>query len=270
MYLDFFGLNEMPFELTTNPKYLLYTAHHRWAFHHLVNGILERKGFIQVTGEVGTGKSTICRAIIGHLANKVTVSLLVNPPKDDEELIEAVATEFGLDVTNRSRNQRLQTINRYLKEENQKGVTPVIIIDEAQNLGPSALEEVRQLANFETNAHKLVQIVLLGQPELKALLEKPELRQLYQRITVRFHIAALTRTETEQYVQHRLQIAGSKGVPKFTNMAYWAIQKATQGIPRSINAICDKCLLVAFARKTHSINWAIVRKAKQELRGEAF
>ena len=223
MYLDFYGLTQAPFDLTPNPRFLFHSAKHREAINHLLYGIRERKGFVQLTGEVGAGKTTLCRALLEQLDSHYSTALILNPVLSAEELMKAIATEFGLDANGRDRLGTVAAINEFLLQQAEHRKEAVLIIDEAQDLTDELLEQVRLLSNIETDDRKLLQIVLIGQPELRDRLNSPRLRQLRQRITVRYHLAPLTRFEVAQYIQHRLELAGAKGAPYFTQPALWRV-----------------------------------------------
>jgi len=268
MYLDFYGLTQAPFDITPNPRFLFHSAKHREAINHLLYGIRGRKGFVQLTGEVGAGKTTLCRALLEQLDDRFSTALILNPVMSAEELVRAVAAEFGLNVTGRDRLETIATINEHLLLQAQNGRDCVLIIDEAQDLTDDLLEQVRLLSNIELDVRKLVQIILLGQPELRDRLNNPRLRQLRQRITVRYHLAPLTRTEVSQYVQHRLELAGSDGAPQFTHPAFWRIFHYSGGIPRLVNAVCDKALLAGFVEQSERINYRMVNHAIRELEGD--
>ena len=216
MYLQYYGLSEAPFDITPNPRFLFYSAKHREAFNHLLYGIRERKGFVQLTGEVGAGKTTLCRAMLEQLDGHYATALILNPVMSAEELIKAIAVEFGLPVNGLDRLDTLAVINQFLLQQVERGQDTVLIIDEAQDLTDELLEQVRLLSNLETDNRKLLQIVLMGQPELRDRLNNPRLRQLRQRITVRYHLQPLCRYEVNQYIQHRLVVSGAKGAPYFT------------------------------------------------------
>jgi len=267
VYLQFYGLTEPPFDITPDPKFLFYSTKHREAFNHLLYGIRERKGFVQLTGEVGAGKTTLCRAILGQLDGHFSTALILNPILNADELVKAIGVEFGLPVGNMDRLDTVATINRFLLWQVENGRDAVLIIDEAQNLTEELLEQVRMLSNLELDNRKLLQIVLLGQPELRERLDSPNLRQLRQRITVRYHLRPLTFAELSQYIQHRLQISGAKQRPRFTRPALWRIHHYSHGIPRLINALCDKALLAGFVNKTDRISFRIVGRAIRELEG---
>ena len=267
MYLDFYKLKQAPFDLTPNPRFLFQSQKHREAFNHLLYGIRERKGFVQLTGEVGAGKTTICRAMLRQLDINFTVAVILNPVLNPDELMRAIGTEFRLDVKNLDRHDTLAAINNFLLDQVQQCKDVVLIIDEAQNLTDELLEQVRLLSNLELDNRKLLQIILMGQPELRARLDSPRLRQLRQRISVRYHLAPLNRAEVVQYIKHRLQLAGANGVPHFTGPAYWRIFRYSRGIPRLVNSICDKALLAGFVEHSENINFRLVGRAIRELEG---
>lgn len=268
MYLEYYGLSEPPFNITPNPRFLFYSAKHREAFNHLLYGIRERKGFVQLTGEVGAGKTTLCRALLDQLGKNFSTALILNPVLDADQLIKAVAMEFGLNVKNLDRLETVAEINAFLLEQMAQGKESVLIIDEAQDLTNDLLEQVRLLSNLETDERKLLQIVLMGQPELRDRLNHHGLRQLRQRITVRYHLHPLKFSEVAQYIQHRLHVSGGKGPPYFTAPALWRIHRYSRGIPRLINALCDKCLLAGFVQESDRINFRMVGHAIRELEGD--
>lgn len=268
MYLDYYGLTEAPFDITPNPRFLFYSAKHREAYNHLLYGIRERKGFVQLTGEVGAGKTTLCRAMLEQLNGNFSTALILNPILNPDELMKAIATEFGLDVKGMDRLDTVSTINNFLLWQVEQGKDAVLIIDEAQNLTEGLLEQVRLLSNLEMDNRKLLQIVLLGQPELRDRLNSHSLRQLRQRITVRYHLSPLSPAEISQYIQHRLEVSGAKGAPRFTRPALWRIHHYTGGIPRLVNAVCDKALLAGYVNQTENLDYRVIGKAIRELEGE--
>ena len=268
MYLDFYGLTEPPFSITPNPRFLFFSAKHREALNHLLYGIRERKGFVQLTGEVGCGKTTLCRALLEQLGDKYSTALILNPVLDNSQLIKAIAMEFGLPVGGKDRLETVEVINKFLLEQVHASREVVLIIDEAQDLTTELLEQVRLLSNLETDERKLLQIVLLGQPELRERLNRHELRQLRQRITVRYHLAPLKHGEVGQYVHHRLQVAGGNGAPYFTQPALWRVFRYSQGVPRLVNAVCDKSLLAGFVHQSDRIDFSMVGRAIRELEGD--
>jgi general secretion pathway protein A len=268
VYLDYYGLTEPPFDITPNPRFLFYSAKHREAFNHLLYGIRERKGFVQLTGEVGAGKTTLCRAMLENLDERYSTALILNPVMSPDELMKAIDIEFGLPVCGLDRLDTLAVINQFLLEQVDRNKESVLIIDEAQDLTEDLLEQVRLLSNLETDDRKLLQIVLLGQPELRDRLNSPRLRQLRQRITVRYHLLPLSADEVSEYVTHRLHLCGGNGTPCFTRPALWRIRRYTQGIPRLVNALCDKALLAGFVENQKRIGFRLVNRAVHELEGQ--
>jgi general secretion pathway protein A len=268
VYLDYYSLTEPPFDITPNPRFLFFSPKHREAFNHLLYGIRERKGFVQLTGEVGAGKTTVCRAMLDQLGDRYATALILNPVLDADQLVKAIAMEFGLNVHSLDRLETIAALNEFLLRQVEQQKETVLIIDEAQDLTNELLEQIRLLSNLETDDRKLLQIVLMGQPELKERLNEFSLRQLRQRITVRYHLRPLTRTEVGQYVHHRLQVSGAKGSPYFTNAALWRIHHYSGGIPRLVNAISDKCLLAGYVQLRDCIDFRMVGKAIRELEGD--
>ena len=268
MYLDYYGLKEAPFSITPNPRFLFYSARHREALNHLLYGIRERKGFVQLTGEVGCGKTTLCRVLLEHLGPDVSTALILNPVLDADQLIKAIAMEFGLSVGGKDRLETVEVINRFLLDQVRLNREAVLIIDEAQDLTDPLLEQVRLLSNLETDERKLLQIVLMGQPELRLRLNQHGMRQLRQRITVRYHLPPLRRHELAHYIQHRLHISGAQGPPFFTLPALWRIYRYSRGVPRLVNAVCDKCLLAGYVKQRERIDFRMVGLALRELEGD--
>jgi general secretion pathway protein A len=268
VYLEYYGLTEPPFDITPNPRFLFYSAKHREAFNHLLYGIRERKGFVQMTGEVGAGKTTLCRAMLEQLDDHYATALILNPILNAGELMKAIALEYGLPVAGLDRLDTVAVINQFLLQQVERGKDTVLIIDEAQDLTDELLEQVRLLSNLETDNRKLLQIILFGQPELRARLNNPRLRQLRQRITVRYHLSPLSRYEVILYVRHRLQVSGSNGMPYFTRPALWRVYEYSKGIPRLVNAVCDKALLAGFVHQRERIDFRMVGQAVRELEGE--
>jgi general secretion pathway protein A len=267
VYQEYYGMTEAPFDITPNPRFLFYSAKHREAYNHLLYGIRERKGFVQMTGEVGAGKTTLCRALLEHLDEQYSTALILNPVLSPDEMMKAIAAEFHLPVNGLDRLDTLAVINDFLLRQVDDGKESVLIIDEAQDLTDDLLEQVRLLSNLETDNRKLLQIVLMGQPELRDRINNPRLRQLRQRITVRYHLRPLSRFEVNQYVQHRLQVSGANGEPYFTGPALWRIFRYSQGIPRLVNAVCDKALLAGYVRQIGRIDFGMVGNAIRELEG---
>jgi general secretion pathway protein A len=267
VYLDFYGLKEPPFNITPNPRFLFFSAKHREAFNHLLYGIRERKGFVQLTGEVGSGKTTLCRALLEQLGPQFSTALILNPVLDAGQLLKAIAMELGLQVKGLDRLETVAEINRFLLQQVEGGKDTVLIIDEAQDLTRELLEQVRLLSNLETDERKLLQIVLMGQPELRDRLNEHGLRQLRQRISVRYHLNPLRHGEIRQYIQHRLQVSGANGAPYFSGPAVWRIYRYSAGIPRLINTVCDKCLLAGYVQQRDKIDYRMVGTAIRELEG---
>jgi general secretion pathway protein A len=267
MYNEYYGLREAPFQITPDPRFLFFSDQHREAFHHVLYGIQERKGFIQLTGEVGAGKTTVCRAILRRLGPQYRTALILNPILTSAEFFRSLLVELGLAPGDRDRAQCLELLNGFLLEESAAGNEVVLVIDEAQDLDRDLLEHVRLLSNLETDDRKLLQIVLLGQPELREKLNEPSLRQLRQRITVRYHLAPLSRVDTARYIAHRLGVAGANGRPTFTPWAIRSIYGYSGGIPRLINAVCDKALLYGFVNGIDRLDARAARLAIRELEG---
>jgi general secretion pathway protein A len=267
VYLEHYGLKEPPFAITPNPRFLFYSAKHREAYNHLLYGIRERKGFVQLTGEVGAGKTTLCRAMLEQLDGQFATALILNPVMSADELMKAIAVEYGLTVHDMSRLETLAVLNEFLLWRASQGKDTVLIIDEAQDLTDELLEQVRLLSNLETDDRKLLQIVLMGQPELRDRLNAHRLRQLRQRITVRYHLSALTRYEVAEYIRHRIHVSGGNGRPAFTQPAIWRIHRYSGGVPRLVNAVCDKALLAGYVHQADKIDFNLIGRAIRELEG---
>jgi general secretion pathway protein A len=271
MYLSHFGLREPPFSITPDPRFLYMSARHREALAHLVYGVGEHGGFVQLTGEVGTGKTSICRCLLGQLPDRVDVALVLNPRVSPVELLALVCDELRIPYPAGTKSQKdlVDRLHHHLLEAHIRGRRTVLIIDEAQTLAPEVLEEVRLLTNLETTTDKLLQVIMIGQPELAALLEQATLRQLAQRVTARYHLEPLSSLETRAYVRHRLGVAG-RVAPVFTPGALRQLYRETYGIPRLINAIADRALLGAYAREQTQVDAATVRRAGAEVLGRPF
>jgi general secretion pathway protein A len=269
MYTAHFGLNAAPFSITPDPHYLYLSSRHREALAHLLYGVNEGPGFVLLTGEVGTGKTTLCRSLIEQLPDTVDVALLLNPRLTPIELLITLFDELriGYDLQSYSVKDFIDTLSSYLLTAHSVGRRTVVILDEAQNLPPEVLEQVRLLTNLETSSQKLLQIILVGQPELNTLLKRNNLRQLAQRITARYHLLPLSSKDTKAYINHRLAISGARS-PLFTDAATRLVYHYSKGIPRLINIICDRALLGGYVNNENKINPHIVRKAVQEVRGE--
>jgi general secretion pathway protein A len=269
MYTEHFGFTEPPFSITPDPRYIYMSQRHREALAHMVYGVRENGGFVQLTGEVGTGKTTVIRVVTELLPKKVDVALILNPRVTARELLAAVCDELGVSYARDgdSDKELIDALNEHLLRSFSKGRRTVVIVDEAQNLSVPVLEQIRLLTNLETSKHKLLQIFLVGQPELKTLLEHNDLRQVAQRITARYHLAPLSQVETQEYIRHRLQVAGVKR-RLFSDRAERRVHRLSGGVPRLINIICDRALLGAYSLGTASLDAPIVSKAAREVTGE--
>ena len=265
MYCKYYGLRERPFNVTSDPDFFFLSAKHKEALAHLHYGVSQRKGIVVLTGEIGTGKTTICRFFINQLDKNVRTALILNPHFSEIQLLEAIVRDFGIKANNKNRLGLVRELNAFLLNESSLGNNVLLIIDEAQNLKPALLEQVRLLSNLETEKDKLLQVVLIGQPELNTRLNLYELRQLRQRIMVRFHILPLERAEIKDYINHRLSVAGLSGGIEFNEEAIMAISDFSNGTPRLINMICDRALLAGFAQETNKINGDIICKCLEEL-----
>ena len=268
MYEAFYGLNEKPFNLTPDPRFLYLSPKHEEAFAHLLYGIQNRCGFIMVSGEIGTGKTTICRSLLRELDSDTEVAFIFNPNLSPEELLRTINEDFAIATVADTVRGLIDELNTYLLKQTAEGKNCVLIIDEAQNLETETLEQVRLLSNLETETEKLLQIVLIGQPELPEKLELPELRQLNQRITARYHLSALNQSETLNYIAFRLQVAGGRKRVRFTRGAVRTIYKISRGTPRIINAICDRALLIGYTKDSRQITPSIIRQAAREVQGD--
>jgi general secretion pathway protein A len=272
MYLRFFGLNEKPFAITPDPRYLYLSERHAEALAHLLYGINESGGFIQLTGEVGTGKTTVVRTLLSRVPHHADVAVILNPRVTPVEFLLTICEELGLGIADSDRDsvkQMVDALNRRLLTAHAEGRRIIVIVDEAQNLSAEVLEQVRLLTNLETPTQKLLQIILIGQPELRALLDRTDLRQLAQRITGRYHLEPLTREETRGYVRHRLRVAGA-AEEIFTPAALAEIHRLAAGIPRVINVTCDRALLGAYTQETRKVTASLVRQAAAEVYGRRF
>ncbi len=268
MYQEYFGLKEKPFALTPDPQFLYLSDSHRTAIDSLRYGIEQREGFIVITGDIGTGKTTICRAFLDKLDKSVKTAVIFNSFLTEEELLESILLDFGFSSKGRTRKERIDALNKLLIHLLFQGKNAVLIIDEAQNLSIPVLEQIRMLSNLETEKEKLLQIILLGQLELDQKLRSDELKQLNQRIAVRHHLLPLTQSEMESYIHQRLMVAGSQGSITFSKSALAGIYKFSRGTPRLINLLCDRALLGGFVEQTHHIDKTIIKKAKNSILGE--
>ena len=265
MYLHFYMLDEKPFNATPDPKFLFLTPAHREALAQLVYGVQESKGFMILTGEVGTGKTTLLHTLLRKLDGTTPVAFITNSLLPFDGVLEYMLEDFGVRDAGSTTAQRLVALNRFLIERRREGQKAVLILDEAQNLAPETLEQVRLLSNFETPTEKLLQILLVGQPELKLKLQLPELRQLRQRIGLQASIRPLTPDETRDYIQSRLGKAGAPDLKLFSDRATDRIAEYANGIPRLVNIVCDHCLLIGYADQRQRIDRDIVEKAVEYL-----
>jgi general secretion pathway protein A len=265
MYLTFYGLTEKPFNATPNPRFLYMSPAHREALAQLLYGVQERQGFIVLTGKVGTGKTTLLHALRQRLNGQTAISVVVHSTLPFDDILEYVLEDLGIAKGGESRAQRLIALNNFLIERERTGQNTVLVLDEAQNLDPMTLEQIRLLSNFETPTNKLLQILLVGQPELTAKLHLPELRQLKQRIGLRCQIPPLTPEEAREYIRTRLRIAGARDLGLFSESAVDGIADYSGGIPRLINMVCDHCLLFGYADQKRRIDRPTVSQAIEYL-----
>ena len=267
MYLKFYNLTEKPFSVTADPNFLYLSKKHKEAISHMQYGIQERMGFIEITGEIGAGKTTVCKALLNQLDQHTKTAFILNGNMSEIQLLQAIIEDLGINVKTKNKITMLNELNRFLLDQLGHRNNVVLIIDEAQNLKPSLLEQVRLLSNLETEKEKLLQIILVGQPELKEKLASRELKQLRQRIAIRYHIRPLSRHEVEGYVSHRLSVAGAANNDIFHKDSLEEIFNFSGGIPRLINIVCDKSLLAGYAADKKTINSTIVKKCAKEIEG---
>jgi general secretion pathway protein A len=265
MYLDFYGLRERSFSETPDPKFLFLTPGHREALAQLIYGIQEGKGFIVLTGEVGTGKTTLLRTFMERIGPSTHVAFIFDSTMPYDGLVEYMLEDFGIPSAGKTRAQRLFALNHFLIECQRAGETAAIVVDEAQNLSPESLEHLRLLSNFEMPTGKLLQIILVGQPELRDKLALPELRQLRQRLAMRCVIRPLTPEETRSYIASRLHVAGASDTRLFTDAAVKRIAAYTNGIPRLVNILCDHCLLIGYTDQTRQVEREMVERGIEYL-----
>ncbi|PKN04461.1 MAG: hypothetical protein CVU74_06770 [Deltaproteobacteria bacterium HGW-Deltaproteobacteria-9] len=272
MYTEFFGLNENPFKLSPEPGYLFLSEQHRDALNYMIYGIVEKKGFMMISGDIGTGKTTICRALLAVLDGLVETALIFNTSISEMDLLETICREFGIPLSDEPRTKKayVDALNRFLLINFAAGRNAILLIDEAQNLSHGVLEQIRMLSNLETEKEKLLNIILVGQPELRTTLALPALRQLNERITVRCELRPLSPDDVRRYVAHRLRVAGGPGKIQITPGAYHSIYYFSEGIPRRINALCDRALLIAYTKNAMKINRRIVRKAVHDIGMDYF
>jgi len=265
MYEKYFGFEEKPFSHTPNTKYIYYSEQHDAVLRTLLYGIESRGGFMLLTGEVGSGKTTTIRTLLNLLSSKIETSLILNPLVTTLDLIKSINKDFGNDWDNDSLQTQIETLNQHLLKLHSQGKTAVVVIDEAQNLSFEALEMTRMLSNLETETDKLINIVLVGQPELEEKLGTKEMRQLAQRIQMHAKLTPLDLDQTKGYIQHRVSKAGEKAAARFENIAIKKIFKKSKGIPRLINSLCDLSLLAAFSQNTYIVDRKIIKLAFKEV-----
>jgi general secretion pathway protein A len=265
MYTAFYGLREKPFALSPNPRFLFLGESHREALAHLLYGIEQGEGFIAITGEVGTGKTTLCRTLLERLGSETEVAFLFNPSRSGTELLQAISLELGLPAGGLTRRELGDQLNRHLLSRKAQGRRVLLIVDEAQNLASGTLEQIRLLSNLETSSSKLIQILLLGQPELDEKLDSHGLRQLRQRISVRWSLAPLDARDTRRYVRHRVQVAAGARRDLFQERALREIHRLTGGTPRLINILADRSLLLGYAESESQVSVKTVRRAAREI-----
>ena len=268
MYCKFYGFRESPFTITPNPRFLFMSDQHREAFAHLIYAVESRAGFVELTGEVGTGKTTLLRTFLNRLDSEGhRTALIFNPCLSSLELLKSVNREFGLDWETGSRMDLLQVLNGFLLEQKAAGRSVVLVMDEAQNLSSEVLEQIRLISNLETETDKLIQIVLSGQPELLSVLAREELRQLNQRITVRYHLLPMGFESTQRYIDHRMELAGCFRAAEFSAPALKRIFRFSGGVPRLVNVVCDRALLIGFTQESRTISGGMAAQAVSEVAG---
>ncbi len=268
LYQNYFGISEDPFAITPNPRYLFLSQRHQEALAHLLFGVRQGSGFVLLTGEVGTGKTTLCRSLVERVPGTVDLALILNPRQSPDELLASICDELGVayPAGTESLKVLVDALNAHLLASHVQGRQTVVIIDEAQNLAPEVLEQIRLLTNLETADEKLLQIILVGQPELRDLLGRRELRQLAQRVTARYHLGPLSAAETVAYVNHRLKVAGVRQ-RLFSNVALRAVCRRSGGVPRLVNVICQRALLGAYAEQKELVTARMVKRAAREAMG---
>jgi general secretion pathway protein A len=268
MYQEFYGFKEKPFALTPDPQFFYLSETHWTAIESLLYGIQQRVGFMVVTGDIGTGKTTLCRVLLEKLDKKVKTAVIFSSFLTEGDLLKAILQDFGFPAKGRSKKERIDVLNHFLIERLAQGENAVLIIDEAQNLSIPVLEQIRMLSNLETEKEKILQIILMGQPELKQKLQSPALKQLNQRIAIRQHLLPLSPAKTEDYIHQRITVAGAQGNITFSKSALKAIYQFSRGTPRLINLLGDRALLGGFIDQTYHLDKKIIQKAEKSLRGE--
>ena len=268
MYLSYFGLKSHPFSITSDPSFIFFSKRHQEALDHLFYGIRNRLGFIEITGDIGCVKTTLCRAILNQLGPETKTAYIFNSSLNEMQLMQTILSDLGLDPSHKQRYELFSELNEFLINQLMYGNNVVLIIDEAQNLTVPLLEQIRMLSNLETEKEKLLQIVLVGQPELRDKLNSPELKQLRQRIAIRYHLAPLSLEEVRRYVDHRLAVAGARsGFPSFGDDAIEEVFRYSKGAPRLINILCDKALLLLFVRDARHVTAEMVKECIDEIEG---
>lgn len=269
MYKEYFGLKEDPFSIAPDPQFLYMSGRHREALAHLIYGMKADSGFVLLTGEVGTGKTTVCRCLLGQIPEDSEIAFILNPKLSVVELLATICDELGIayPANNHSVKIFIDRINLYLLNAHSEGKRTVLIIDEAQNLSVDVLEQIRLLTNLETDKRKLLQVIMLGQPELNRLLERPELRQLSQRVTARYHLEPLAKDEIENYLTHRLAVAGVER-PLFPQKTIGKLYSLSGGVPRLINLLCDRALLGAYVKGENIVSSSLLTAAASEVFGK--
>lgn len=267
MYKKFYNLKENPFSVTADPDFFYSSPRHDEAISHLSYGIQERKGILVITGEIGTGKTTLCRTLLTRLDKQIKTALILNPNFSEIQLLQIILKDFGLQSASKDKYILINTLNEFLIDESNQGNNVCLIVDESQNLGVRQLEQIRLLSNLETTKDKLLQIILVGQPELCDKLKLTSLRQLNQRIAVRFHLTPLNKNEIHNYVLHRLRIAShdQKIIANFTDEAIRLIYEISAGTPRLINILCDRALLAGFSTNNKTIDEKIITNSSREV-----
>jgi len=264
MYKDFYQFKELPFNTTADPGFFFPSSQHEEAFNHLVYGIRSRRGIVVITGEVGTGKTTLCRTLLNRLDKSIKTALILNPNFSDLQLLQMIVNDLGISYVKKTKLDLVGAISLFLIDESVQGHNVAVIIDESQGLNVRQLEQIRLLSNLETEKEKLLQIILVGQPELGDKLKSPMLRQLTQRVSVHYHIHPLKKEEIAQYINHRLKVARANPKLHFTEQAIEVIYAYSKGTPRIINIICDRALLAGFAKEAFTIDHHLIEQSAKE------